>query len=137
MAPLQQGQTMQSAPRDLANDMTMSVKLPQQCKPMAMSNAFFEDVGVGVVCDENDDVVAGVGVGVDAGSVVFVVVPGGKNKSFFVHGMGGMEKSSRFEGENENCRVWTFFKPASFALRSTSFNGYGFLSTKTNRTFEK
>mmetsp|Transcript_1430 Transcript_1430/g.2984 ORF Transcript_1430/g.2984 Transcript_1430/m.2984 type:complete len:106 (-) Transcript_1430:13-330(-) len=105
MAPLQQGHTMQSAPRDLANDITMSVKLPQQCNPMAMSNDFE------TLCGENEFV---------GGSIVD---PGGKNKSSFIDDMEGMEKSSILDGEKEYCRVCTFFRPASFALRSTSFRG--------------
>ena len=49
--------------------------------------------------------------------------------------IGGIQNSSKFDGVNENCNTWTFFSP--LALRSASFNGYGFLSTRTNRTFVK
>ena len=55
----------------------------------------------------------------------FVVDAGGGMNHVFVFiagDIGGIQKSSKLDGEKENCSTWTFFKPASFALRSASFN---------------
>ena len=85
---------MQSAPLAFAKDMTMSVKLSQQCNPIAMSKSVDGgDDGSSRLCSSGDD--DGFSeVNVDGMNHVFVSIVGD---------MGGIQKSSKLEGEKENC----------------------------------